>query len=371
MTAGLGNTSNIGVSQRYGDSVLSNTKRLIPMRTPGRNRLINGDFQVMQRSTGGTGVLSVAGTTSAATTLYTHDRWQLQASANQTASSRQIAGTTDARMMAQIDNITGGGQIRFAQCLIADQAIGVATYPLSLSFWAMCGSNFSSPGGLLTVRIYSGTNTTDVSNLTVGFSGLTVVLNTTIQLTTSPAFFSFNNLVTTAGLTQLSLEFSYVAAGTPATALTDNFILGNVQLEQSPNVTPFEHKYFVNVLNECEFFYQKSYAYSIAPATNNATNGVIALINNTSVLGPIGANYFVGTVFLEPQMRIQPSLTILSFAASKPNTISNGSGTDLATGSGTPALGSPKCFCIQNVSGGSLSSSYGAFFCHFTASSEV
>ena len=78
-----------------------------------------------------------------------------------------------------------------------------------------------------------------------------------------------------------------------------------VQLEVGSQATPFEHRNFVEELQLCQRYYQKSYDYSVTPGTATNTGAII----NTAYAA---INYAGFSVQLPVRMRDQPTVTLYS-----------------------------------------------------------
>lgn len=101
----------------------------------------------------------------------------------------------------------------------------------------------------------------------------------------------------------------------------DFFQLTGVQLELGAIATPFEHRRFAEELNDCKRYYQKSYNYSVAPAS--ASNlGMIARQGDSSTT----VQQYPGVQFQQP-MRDNPTVTIYSPQDGTSGVVSNRSST--------------------------------------------
>ena len=246
-----------------GDNALVSFQKGSPgiVLIPGRNRIVNGDFSIWQRGAGGSASFAVP----ASTTQYTADRWQVLTNASQACTVTQgYANTTGGIATVQRNSgQTGTGVIRFCTSLTTDMCNSMSGKTCTLSFNASCGANFSSASSLITATIYTGTGT-NKSGINGAFTG-NVAHSQTFTLTTSTQYFFFSATIA-AGVTQFAVEFSFTPVGTAGVA--DDFVLSQVQLENSPNPTPFDQKTFSQELLNCQRFYTKTFDYSVAPAQN-------------------------------------------------------------------------------------------------------
>lgn len=246
-----------------GSSLVAGATDYMPVTFVGRNRLINGDMQVWQRGAGGSASFAVA----ASTTQYTADRWQIVTNANQASVVSQQALSPATGFVAQVQRNsaqTGTGTIAFATSLTTDMCNGVAGNKITVSFRALAGANYSAAANALNVTLYAGTGSNQ-SGVNGAFTGTTTALNSTATLTTVLSKFSFStSLVIPSNATQLCLQFNFVPTGTAGT--NDYFQVTDVQLEVSPNATPYDRRTFTESLVLCQRFYNKTFPYSVVPS---------------------------------------------------------------------------------------------------------
>ena len=317
----------------------------IPESVSGRNMIINGDFQVWQRGAGGSAAIIVP----ASTTVYTADRWQMKTSASQvyTIAQQTFPNGAPAISIQRQAGQTGIGTVSFTTSLTRDMCINSAGNKVTVSFSAACGANYSAAGSLLTVSIISGTTTTDTSVLS-GWVGQTVEATTSVVLTTT-AFqpFTLTTPVLGNNVSQLAVQFTSTPVG--AAGVADNFNLAQVQLEISPSATHFEWRPFVDGYRRCQFFFQKSAAYSTAPGTaNDASAGNSQLVSFTSV--PNNA-YYASIRFPFNMFKI-PTITLYPYATpANINRWSNGIGADYSANSAVANTFGTQGFQVQNTSG--------------------
>lgn len=277
---------------------------------PGLNLLINGDFQIWQRSTGGSAVITVP----ASTTQYTADRWQIVTGASQICTVNQATGggyVLSGSYLAWIQRNagqTGTTAIKFGQSLTRDMCSGVAGNSITISFSAAPGLNYSASGNILTVSLITGTGTTDIS----GISGTAYIGSVTqsanVVLTMTPSLQNFTaTFAVGSTVTQMCVVFSFVPTGTAAAS--DNFVLTNVQTEISPNATPFQGKTWAQDSFECKFFYQKSFTYQTLPAANIGVNTNETIVSANKGGGGACASNTIG---FEREMFAIPTMTYFS-----------------------------------------------------------
>ena len=206
-----------------------NYGRVLPTR---RNAIINGGMDIWQRGT------SFAPPTSVYT-ANTADRWNFIRAgfAGGATVSRQTSTLTGLRFAARVQRDSGNtstASMNYSLSLESADSVPLAGQPVTLSFYARAGANYSSSGSGLVAGLGSGTGTDQ--NYQSGFSGFATVAQTTNVLTTSWQRFTLSGTVS-ASATQLGLSFFYTPTGTAGA--NDWFEVTGVQLEAGSVATPF------------------------------------------------------------------------------------------------------------------------------------
>jgi hypothetical protein len=198
----------------------------------GKNKVINGAFQVWQRGT------SVNTTTYG----YTADRWLGYQYGSVTVSRQATSDTTNLPFIQYCGRVqrpsgqTGLNPIYLSQSLESAASIPLAGSSVTLSFYARKGSNYSSASSILTAQIISGTGTDQNVNVG-GFTGAVQVAAPNVTLTTTWQRFTTTGTVGSTA-TQLGVVFTYTPVGTAST--NDYFEITGVQLERGSTATPFQ-----------------------------------------------------------------------------------------------------------------------------------
>lgn len=238
---------------------------------PGKNRIVNGDFSIMQPGSfvggpGGSQQKSIPGGTTGQDT-YCFDRWQLLCTRNCTAtqcggtSANSVIGLGYYARVGRDDGQAGGTTVKFGTTLIPELAAGMNGNPLTHSFLIRKGDGFSAPGNILTVKVFASTGITLESGLTHGW---TEIHTTDIALTGTFTNWAFTIPPKTDAYRQFALQFSYDTDA--LLAANDYFELANVQWELSPKQTPFEYVLPPLQLLRCQRYYYKSFDYGTLPA---------------------------------------------------------------------------------------------------------
>jgi hypothetical protein len=210
-----------------------------------RNKIINGNFDVWQRGTSFTNMVEA--------TTYTADRWSCYRDSYTTGITvSQISGISQngvnrnaLRVQRNSGNTSTAG-MNATQSLESINSRDLAGQTVTLSFWARCGSNYSSSGSNLVPVIYSGTGTDQSSRGAV--TGYSLVVSSNRTLTTSFQRFSVTGTIP-SNANQIFVQFYYTPTGTAGT--NDFFDIMDVQLEPGTVATPFERRSYGQELALC------------------------------------------------------------------------------------------------------------------------
>jgi len=200
----------------------------------GKNKVINGAFNVWQRGT------SVA--VAATSTVYTSDRFTFINGANQACTiARQATNDTTNLPFIQYcarvqrnSGQTGTGALIFGQPLDTATSIPFAGKTVVYSFYARAGANYSATSNALTAYLIGGTGT---DQALTGFTGATVIIGSSATLTTTWQRFTFSAAVAST-YTQLGVRLDYTPTGTAGT--NDYYEVTGIQLEIGSTATPFQ-----------------------------------------------------------------------------------------------------------------------------------
>ena len=248
----------------------------------GKNFIINGGFDIWQRSTSGT---IAAGSYVAA------DRWYTYRGVAGSTFSRQSASLTGFQYLGRLARDSGNTSttnISCGQSIESINSIPLAGQTVVFSFWAKAGANYSATSSILRVRLLSST-TTDQN---IVLNGGVTVIDQNITLTTSWQRFSYSAAVGSTAVT-LGGIFSYDPTGTAGA--NDYFEITGVQLELGSAATPFARAggSIGGELALCQRYYYRNSA-----TGTNTTMGFGFASSSTNVMGVI---QFPVT------MRVQPS----------------------------------------------------------------
>lgn len=212
-----------------------------------RQGIVNGGFSVWQRGT------SFALTSQV---YYTADRWEAYRSAfagGATVSRRDgSGGSPRAEYCARVQRNNGNtavDAIFFGNSMTTQESFKYRGRPVSFSFRARKGSNFSAVSSNILINLITGTGTDQ--NMRVGYTGQTAILSTSVTLTTSWQLFTFTTGATLIGnsIRQIGLRFGYDPAGTAGA--NDYFEIEEVQMNPGTEVLPFMDSNYATELAIC------------------------------------------------------------------------------------------------------------------------
>ena len=224
-----------------------------PNYSAGKNAVINGGFDIWQRGT------SVSGAGGGA---YTADRWFLFAGGQITVSRQLTNDSTNLPFIqycARVQRNSGSSDttnFSFSQSFETVNSVQFAGRPITFSFYARRGANYSSSANSLGVLLTSGTGT-DQNKITAGYTGNVDIVNTSVTLTTTWQRFSFTGTVSSTA-NELCPFFSMTPTGTAGAA--DFFEVTGIQVEIGSVATPFTRNgaTLAGELSACERYYYRS-----------------------------------------------------------------------------------------------------------------
>jgi len=203
-------------------------------RTPySSNVLLNSAFQIWQRGT------STA--IPANTSTYSADRWTSYRTATGSTVSRQATNDTTnlafiqycARVQRDSGN-TSTAIMYFTQAIETVNTIPLANLPITYSFYARAGANYSAASSTLSSQITTGTGTDQAPY--AGYTGATVPLSGTHTLTTTWQRFTVTGSMPN-NATEMLIQFQNTPVGTAGAA--DFYEITGVQINVGSVALPF------------------------------------------------------------------------------------------------------------------------------------
>tara|TARA_R100001510_G_scaffold49344_1_gene47636 strand:+ start:209 stop:1318 length:1110 start_codon:yes stop_codon:yes gene_type:complete len=283
----------------------------------GRNLIINGAMQVAQRSTSVTGIGGANG-------FFTVDRWQIfQGGSTSGRLTQSQASVTDLagfpnslkhEVTTADTSIAAGELLQISQTFEGQNLQALKKgYSDASSFTV----SFYVKGTAKTyvVEMYDGDNNRHVAqtfSVTSSWSRveLTFPADTTGKFDDDNGLSLYLIIWLHAGSTYTSgtLPSTWasatnanraVGAGSLFSATSNTFEITGAQLEVGEKATPFEHRSFGDELARCQRYYEKSYAYSVAPGTAASYPGNIGLTVRGQDEETSGQRYFTQTIRVE------------------------------------------------------------------------
>lgn len=223
-----------------------------------RNLLDGGDFTVnpFQRNIAGLASGGVLSSAISNTPGYFADRWFGVGGASSSivfaaVGDTNVKGFSQSLTFGRSSGNTNTAAITMGQVLETGDSIRCQGQPVTLSFWARPGANYS--GGNLTAQVVAGDGTNQsAANLVAGsWTTPTNVINQAVALTSIMQRYAFTGFVP-VGTTQLGVLLSYAPTGTAGSA--DNIIVNGLQLEIGTFPSAFEHRDLEVELGICQRF---------------------------------------------------------------------------------------------------------------------
>ena len=337
-------------------TVEQNTGGAVAPVVAGKNKFINGDFNIWQRNT--------SFTTDA---VYAADRWVASLGTGQGVFSQLTtslpSGFKSGVKIQRNASSTNTSFLTVAQALETVLSIPLQSQTLTFSFWAKKGAQFSDANGQAFIRMYSGTGTDQTGTSFGGWTGYSEWQNVSaVALTTSWVRYQVTGTVP-SNATQVGVRVGYAPSGTAGA--DDAIYLTGIQLEVGPVATPFTTATgtLSGELQACQRYFQKSYDTTVNPGTS-AANGysysnLLSVANNSPYLSnPIKS------------MRVAPTVTIYGYSGTAGTVSEASTGVDKAANTGQASAIGTEGFVVRNGNATTQTFSQGAIY-QYTASAEL
>lgn len=246
--------------------------------TDFKNMLDNGAMNIAQR-----GTTTVNTITTTATYLW--DRW-----AGYSGTSTNLSLVNVSSSLPTGQNFTNAAQVQrasgqtgvVATCLVQEiptaDITPFAGQPITLSFWALAGSNFSAASSILNAKVTTGTAADEgLATLISGWTGAAQAIPTTngnVTLTTGWQRFAVTGTLP-ATATEAAVQLCFTPVGTAGT--NDYFQATGVQLERGTVGTSYEWRPLGIELTKAQRYYWQF----LEAASSTATVGLCAAQSTT------------------------------------------------------------------------------------------
>lgn len=273
------------------------------------NPLINGAFDIWQRNT----------TFTPNDDVYIADRWNALVETNGAwtlARDTDVPSNTGMKYSLKATNVTLNNQCAIVQFIENVDAIKLAGKTVSLSFYAKTNSTeisnlratilaWDSTADSVTSDVISawasdGTDPTWATNWTAEVAGANKALTSSWQ-----QFKVENVALDTANATNFAVVI-WVDDGT--IAANDDFYVTGVQLNTGATARSWFPRSFESELRACQRYYEKSYDYSVVPATSTTTGLILFNFGHTT-----NSDRTISTSF-KATKRTTPTVTVYDSA---------------------------------------------------------
>lgn len=203
------------------------------------NLIDNGNFNVAQRGTASVGSITT-------TAKYADDRWAVASGTSTTAQTINIttglpAAFTNGMSVQRTSAQTGLVKTCILQEVPTLDVTPLAGQPITLSFWASAGANFSAASSALVAQVTTGTGSDEgLGTWLTGLTGAASAIptaNATVTLTTGMQRFAVTGTIP-ATATEAVVNICFTPVGTAGTS--DLFNITGVQLQQGTVASNFE-----------------------------------------------------------------------------------------------------------------------------------
>jgi hypothetical protein len=358
----------------------------------GRNRLHNPFMSIDQANEG------TSQTMSNNTNFYSADRWSALVNESTFAGTHTIQTIADAPT-----SLTGGNSIKYTHGTgettqpgdygilyqiiegynITDFAWGTSSaVPVSLQFWvkaSITGTFSAYFSGLdSTRRNYVQTFSIGIANTwtqitilnilgdgTAG-AGDWIVESSAASLQVGICFGCGSTYQTTNATWETGIFFGTSSNTNLMNTTNATFQITGLQLEVGTVCSQLERRPYQQELAICQRYFEKSYDIGVKPGTGLVV-GYASFAAGTTVAN----TQYYGAVSHKITKRADPITTVYSFMTGALSTVSNGSGTDLAAGSGNPINPCMTNFLVNNNSGTTVTAAANTFIFHWTSDARL
>ena len=323
----------------------------------------NGDFAISRRSPGGTFAFS-------GTRVRTLDRWNYIRTGSATVgtvarvSSGVLQPGPSVVKVQRTNADAGTGLSNLAQEIDRDFVRSILGQPLTITFWAKKGANFSATAGLLNITFITGTGAVTETGFG-GYTGSQSDLNTGVAPTTSWVKYTVAVPALRSTISTAMLNFSVDYTGTASA--DDSIQIGEVMVNIGQRAAPFSLAGKTTTGEEmiCYRYYENSYHDTEVPGVSHAGSAWTTSVVKAVVAGAAGVEYVLG---YHPRFRVMkrvdvPTVALWSPTGTGDNWDNNGTDRAVQAGDVTGAG-----FHLQ--SGGALTPTVDNFRGHWACEAE-
>ena len=241
---------------------LTVTGQTIPSSSFKRNRIINGNMQIWQRST------APAAANLTSWTYNSVDRYVFLsgASTSLTVSQNTSVPTGLFQYSTKLQRTaanTGTSPLYIYQIIESVNCYDLAGQTVTFSFYAKRGTDFSAASSAIGIGVQTGT-VADQGSATIGsWTGFAAPISNVTAITTTWTRYSFTGTIG-AGVLEVGVYVTFTPTGTAGA--DDSIYVTGMQLEVGSAATPYERQIYSDQLAQCQ-----RYCYQIL--SNGASNG--------------------------------------------------------------------------------------------------
>jgi len=335
----------------------ANADAAIGLRLLGKNRIINGNFDIYQRGNPGTITNTAA---------YTADRWICSSAGAGATSNWGLGATTPGEIPDSVRFLGFNVVAGVSSAWVGQWIEGVHTFAggkATVSFWMRSGVAGKKVGLLIQQHFGIGGSTmvevqaSSVITLTTNFTKYTVTFDV-------PSIAGKS----VGGNNALLLTFFYAddrstMFGGQLIGQTGLFELAQVQMERGDKATDFDWRPVGDELLLCQRYFSKSYAFATKPGTGNADPGRIS--TGIQISGANSPSFTAHPVRFPVTRRVAPAVTVYGAVSGNPNKVTMSDNAD-CTGTAT-VRGIAEGGCEVNWTNNA--GTFGGWF-HYAANSE-
>ena len=342
------------------NGITFNDGSLQPSAPVGKNRIINGNMAIDQRTTTQTG------------NGYSVDRWAIydNTSATYTLAQDSSAPTGFINSLKFTTTGTDTSIGSTEQCVIYHQIEGYNITDLNwgtanaktvtLSFYvrsSLTGTFAGSLGNNGYARSYpftytiSSADTWEQKTITItGDTTGTWLTTNGVGISLRLAIAAGSSFEATAGAWDSGNYFSVSGATNVVGTASSTFYITGVQLEANTTATPFEHLQYGQQLALCQRYFEKSAAQDVSITTALTTSWIICVYSTTVSNSQNYANCKYSVT-----KRTTPTVSIYPYATpTNLGRVSSDTGVDFGANSGFVNTGYDQGFSVANNTGGTL-----------------
>jgi hypothetical protein len=285
------------------------TKNYVDNARFSANLVMNGDFAISKRAPGGTFAFDYG------VKVRTLDRWNMinswaavVGSVSRTVPNPAFAGVPSVMHVTRTAADAGIGYVQVAQEIDRDLIHAAIGQPLTLTFWAVKGADYSSTDAKLFIVFATGTGALTEERLTTGTytTGDNIDLNTFISPTTSWVKYTLAIPALRGTVTCAQLRFTRDHTGTAAG--DDSFSIADVMLNIGSVAAPFALAHGSGAAEEaaCLKYYENSYYFGQGEASSSADTAWTTAIVTAAAM-TAGDDFVLG---MHPKFRAQKRIAV-------------------------------------------------------------